>query len=316
MNAITENSNLIFERFNIFDFYLKNTDLKEESRKRYKVGLYYFMNFLIGRNVNSINEVSIEDIIDFKQSLLNSNYKLGTKNLYINSIKSFYSWGYNVGIKNLAKNIKSFGTYTEYTKEGIDVDGYNKILESIDTNTFFGKRNYLLIQILFLNGIRQISARKLRWSDFHIENINGQATIIARIQLKGRGITEKDIAISKKTENSLLNYRAYLENKYKNTFNDNWYVFGREGKPLTDVGIRRAVRDVLKDANVYNGTTITPHSLRHGIAKHLLKQTNNNINLVAEHLGHVGTANTKFYVDKEFKRQNMSNIKNNVLDMI
>ena len=67
--GLTENRNLIFEKFNVFDFYLKNADLKEESRKRYKVGLYYFMNFLLDRNINSINEVAIEDIIDFKQKL-------------------------------------------------------------------------------------------------------------------------------------------------------------------------------------------------------------------------------------------------------
>jgi integrase/recombinase XerC len=313
--GLTENRNLIFEKFNVFDFYLKNADLKEESRKRYKVGLYYFMNFLLDRNINSINEVAIEDIIDFKQKLYISNLKLGTKNLYISSVKSFYSWGYNVGIKNLAKNVKSFGTYTEFKKDGVTVDDYNKILENINKNTFFGKRNYLLIQMLFLNGIRQVSARKLKWSDFRIENLDDRATIIATIVLKGRGITEKDIAISEKTGKALLDFRAYLEDTHKNTFNDNWYVFGRNGKPLTDVGIRKVVRELLIKSNIHS-KTITNHSLRHGIAKHLLKQTNNNIHLVAEHLGHTNTESTKFYINKEFKRQNMSNVKTNILDII
>lgn len=291
-----------YKKFKELNLFLESIDIKVETKKRYKVGLNRFADLLIDRNIHTIQQVTVEDIIAFKEILVNDiTISDGSKYVYFSVVKSFFTWCYNIGIKNIAKSISLKYDDKYYKKEGIELEDFYKIANNIKTDTLKGKRNFALFLFLYLSGARQISARKLRWKDIRLEDVDGYAVVVANIVLKGRGLKTHEIPFNNKLKNAVMEYRNAIINKYGDLFNEDWFVFSTNGNPICEKTIRIAMTNAIKNADVYKKGKVTVHSLRHGIAQHLLRKTGD-INLVKEQLGHRDIGTTNIYLGMEQKK--------------
>ena len=141
------------------------------------------------------------------------------------------------------------------------------------------KRNRLIVEFLYSSGCRVSECVKLK-----TENLNFKERI-ASIQ-GGKGDKDRTIILSKEWLKHVKKYIA--RKKVKSVF-----VFSKKnGKPLSSDTIQKIVKVAAKKAGIQK--RVTPHTLRHSYATHLL-EAGENIRKIQELLGHSDLSTTQIY---------------------
>ena len=146
--------------------------------------------------------------------------------------------------------------------------------------TRFG-RNRLMLQFMYGSGSRVSEVVKLKIEDINFK----ERTAMIR---SGKGNKDRMIIISK---DWIIELKKYLKKKkIKSEF-----VFSKKnGKSLSTDTIQRIVRESTEAAGIKKH--ITPHSLRHSYATHLL-EAGTNIRYIQSLLGHSSLNTTQIYTN-------------------
>lgn len=140
-------------------------------------------------------------------------------------------------------------------------------------------RNRLLLQFIYSSGVRVSES-----VDMLLENINFKERM-GKVKA-GKGAKDRVIILSK---NWCKLAKKYVEKKKIKTP----YLFSKKnGKPLSADTVQRIVRYSAKKAGIQK--TVTPHTLRHSFATHLL-EAGENIRNIQELLGHANLNTTQIY---------------------
>jgi len=141
------------------------------------------------------------------------------------------------------------------------------------------KRDRLIVEFLYSSGCRVSEAVKLKE-----ENINFKERIGA---IKGgKGNKDRTIILSKEW---LRRIKKHVDRKRVKTP----YVFSKKnGKPLSTDTVQRIVKSAALKAGLLK--RVTPHTLRHSYATHLL-EAGENIRKIQELLGHNDLSTTQIY---------------------
>jgi len=158
-----------------------------------------------------------------------------------------------------------------------------------DLNTSTGRRDLLLLSLLYDTGARvseliDLKVRDVRLDDFPVAKLNG------------KGNKVRHVPLMKKTAALLKDYLA--ENRLNRPEKYDYPLFfNRQHQKLTRPGVTYILQKYT------DGNKVTPHVLRHSKAMHLL-QAGVNIVYIRDLLGHVDIATTETYAkaDTEMKR--------------
>lgn len=140
-------------------------------------------------------------------------------------------------------------------------------------------RNKIIVEFLYSTGVRVSEAVKLK-----IENINfDEGTAIVK---SGKGNKDRLVILSKKWG---FKMKKHIENRK----NQSDFLFAhKNGKPFSVDTIQKIVKTSAEQANITK--KVTPHTLRHSFATHLL-ENGENIRKIQELLGHSNLATTQIY---------------------
>ncbi|MBN1941389.1 MAG: tyrosine-type recombinase/integrase [Candidatus Diapherotrites archaeon] len=141
------------------------------------------------------------------------------------------------------------------------------------------KRNRLIIEFLYSSGVRVSEATKIQKEDLNFKERT------ARIRA-GKGDKDRTVLLSKDWVQKFKKYLAKRKTKSQ-------YVFAKKnGKPLSVDAIQRLVKKSAEKAGIQKH--VTPHTLRHSHATHLL-ESGVNIRTIQELLGHSSLSTTQIY---------------------
>lgn len=175
------------------------------------------------------------------------------------------------------------------TKEEIDT-----LLNVCDVSTLEGRRDYLMILLLYNTGIRVSEMVSIRKKDI-IKSDNGQYHLI----IMGKGRKERTIPLWKNTSKLLTQY--IKEHKISN---EDYLLSGRNIEHLTRTGVRYRidciVKEAIKNLPSLQNKSITPHVFRHSTAMGLL-QSGVDISTIAIWLGHETIETTHKYMVADMK---------------
>lgn len=147
------------------------------------------------------------------------------------------------------------------------------------------KRDRLIVEFLYSSGCRVSECIKLQ-----TENMNFKERI-ASIR-GGKGNKDRTIILSK---DWLKKIKTYIDRKKVKTP----FVFSKKnGKPLSSDTIQRIVKTAAGKAGILK--KVTPHTLRHSYATHLL-EAGENIRKIQELLGHSDLSTTQIYTKVSMK---------------
>ncbi|MBI5182879.1 MAG: tyrosine recombinase XerC [Nitrospinae bacterium] len=169
----------------------------------------------------------------------------------------------------------------------LSVDDIFHLLEIPDQRTFLGLRDRAMLEIFYATGIRVSELVSLNYDDLD----QG----LRFIKVKGKGNKERIVPFGKKAEEALNRYIDRLE-EIKRTkdwdIDKNGIFLNRKGGRLSDRGVRKIVDKYVRKGAITRH--ISPHSLRHTFATHLL-DGGADLRVIQELLGHVSLSTTQKY---------------------
>ena len=235
-------------------------------------------------SLEDIKEVNHSVIRSWIVSLMENKIKARSVNRKISTLKSFYKFLLREKILDVnpmhkiqsPKNPKRLPVFVEESK-------MNSLIEDISfENDFEGRRNFLIIEMLYSTGMRRIELVNLKESDINYYNHT--------IKVLGKRNKERLIPL---TPELIVLIKEYIEQRNKSIQVKNDFLFLTEkGNQIYPGAVYRVVKDALNKV-----TTLakkSPHVLRHTFATHLLNN-GANLNAIKELLGHANLAATQIY---------------------
>ncbi len=165
------------------------------------------------------------------------------------------------------------------------------LLEAPDRSTPSGRRDAVLFAVLYNTGARVSEITGLRVSDVLLDR--------ASLLLHGKGRKERVVPLWKSTASQLRAWLSRIERS------PDAHVFpNRTGKRLSRSGVEHRLRVAVSTATLrcpsLAAKRVSPHTLRHTTAMHLL-QAGADITVIALWLGHESTDTTHLYIEADLK---------------
>ena len=176
----------------------------------------------------------------------------------------------------------------------LNVKEINLLLNMPDTGKPLGKRNAAMLELLYAAGLRVSELVNLKFLDVNLE--------ACFVRVLGKGSKERVVPIGVYAKEKIDDYintaRPLL---LKNRISKYLFV-ARAGKPMTRQGFWKLLKQYAQQAKIKK--KITPHSLRHSFASHLL-EGGADLRAVQVMLGHVDISTTQIYthIAREHLRQ-------------
>lgn len=145
-----------------------------------------------------------------------------------------------------------------------------KLINSADT-----EKSRLIISLLYSSGLRVSELVNLKKDDLNVSENTGWVR-------KGKGSKDRLFVLSSSIVQSI---NEYLKDR------ENIYVFSKD-KPLTTRNIQKIIKTTSRRAGI--NKKVTPHTLRHSFATHLLEQ-GTDIRKIQVLLGHSSLSTTQVY---------------------
>ncbi|MGM0597177.1 MAG: tyrosine recombinase XerC [Myxococcota bacterium] len=168
----------------------------------------------------------------------------------------------------------------------ISVDRIFKLLEAVDLSTKYGVRDRAVLELIYGSGLRRSEAMNL-----NLEDLQEEDEVLMLMVRKGKGNKDRLVPTGQQSRKAL--------NKYLERRNE----FGRRQDPLPLFlncrGNRLSGRSIAKIVEKFRiktglGKNVTPHTLRHSYATHLL-EGGADLKAIQQLLGHENISTTQNY---------------------
>jgi integrase/recombinase XerD len=217
-----------------------------------------------------------------------------TSNRHLAALRSFARFVGEYGPENLPWAAQVFSiSFKRYARpqipylEKVEMDA---LLAAPDTDTRQGKRDYNMLLFLYNTGARASEAAQLKISDLQMHGARGENSFVT---LQGKGGKARLCPL---WPHAALQLTKLIGGRQ----NDQFVFLNRRSEPLTRFGIHalveRYTRQVAKQLPALNSKRVSPHTIRHTTATHLLR-AGVDINTIRAWLGHVSLTTTNMYAD-------------------
>ena len=251
----------------------------------FKVFLKYFPNI---KTVDDLNDELIDNFI-YEQSL--NDLKSSTISRRISTIKNFFLFLENEKIAtNLVKEV-ILPKKEKHIPTFLSIDEIKNLLSVFNETKPTEYRDKTMVLVMYSAGLRVSELINLEKRSINFEE--------KLITLKGKGNKERFVPLNYIALEYLNNYLS--QNKNNKVFSKSKYLFinKKDGKPLTRQYFFVELNKYAKRAGI--DKKISPHTLRHSFATHLL-ENGADLRVVQELLGHSKIETTQIYTHLSTKK--------------
>ena len=273
---IQEDSNLR----SFFDYLYIEKGLSQNTVQAYETDILSFLNWLTKTpNINYLN-LKEDNINKYIAYLFKSKLKSSSVNRKISSLKSLYLYLIK---KNILKNSPISEVITpkkeKYLPSSMSEDEVDRLLKSPNTSNKIEKRDKAMIEMLYATGMRISELVNLKLTDVDLQRC------VAKVF--GKGKKERLIPFG---EAALEALSDYISDRDKSVSKE--IFLSNRGKKLSRVAFWQRIKIYLIRENLKN--SISPHTLRHAFATHLLNR-GADLRSVQLLLGHSDLSTTQIY---------------------
>ena len=253
--------------------------LSKNTVSSYKNDISSFLSWLNKKQIN-YQQVSGKNINEFISNLFNSSLKSSSINRKISSIKHFYLF---LSKKKIIKYSPADEIETpkqeKYLPISMSEDEVEKLLSSPNSNRIIERRDKAMIEILYATGMRISELVNLKLTDIDFNR--------SVLKVFGKGSKERLVPYGEKAAEALDIYlRDRKRSDSKNVFLSN------RGSQITRGAFWQRIKIYIKRENLKS--SISPHTLRHAFATHLLNR-GADLRSVQILLGHSDLSTTQIY---------------------
>ncbi len=253
----------------------------------YSIDLDQFISFEENKDISLLKR---EDISDFINYLSSKGLKTSSIIRRSTVIRLFYVYLNKEKLIDVPLTGLYLPKNEKHLPSVLSTDEVDALLDCFDLTKEVEIRDKAMLETMYASGLRVSELLSLE-----LGNIN---FVQGYIKTKGKGSKERIIPIG---EFALEYLTLYIDKVRRcNVGYKTKYVFlNKEGKPISRQYFWRKVKEYALRANIY--TEISPHTLRHSFATHLL-ENGANLREVQEMLGHSKIETTQIYTHISTKR--------------
>jgi len=260
-------------------------ELSHNTIESYSRDLRQFNEYLNENRLNDLMDVNKTLIITYLMHLQKKGKSVATISRNIASLRCFYQYLLNEGMISKDPTINLQSPKQEKKLPSILTPKEVEILlEQPNLESSKGIRDKAMLELLYAAGIRVSELIALNVSDVNLD--------MGYISCSRDTSNERVIPIGKIAVDILNTYVSEHRGLLVKDPEENSLFVNYHGKRLTRQGFWKIVKSYTKKANI--NKKITPHTLRHSFAAHLL-QNGADLKSVQEMLGHSDISTTQIY---------------------
>ena len=263
-----------------FNFLIIEKGLSKNTVKAYETDIKGFIKWINKNNKQSLLNIKETSVNQYISYLFSLKLKSSSVNRKISSLKSFYLY-------LLKKKLIRHSPFSEvispkqekYLPASMSESEVEKLLNSPDASKEIEQRDKAMIEMLYATGMRISELVNLKITDIDMNR--------SVIKVMGKGSKERLIPFGESASEALFNYlKIRKDSSSKEVFISN------RGKKITRVAFWQRIKVYLLRENLK--ISISPHTLRHAFATHLLNR-GADLRSVQLLLGHSDLSTTQIY---------------------
>ena len=275
-----------------FIIYLHNVErTSENTEMSYRRDLIKVQHYMEEQGILDVKKISATNLNSYVLYLEKNHFSAATISRNIASLKAFYHFMFREGMvcEDVSERLKA-PRIEKKIPEILTTDEVIRLLEQPCGNSPKEIRDKAMLELLYATGIRVTELITLKTIDVNLQ----MGFIICRDATK-----ERVIPFGKEAKSALI---RYLDGTRATMIDDadSGYLFANcSGQPMSRQGFWKLVKSYAKKAGIT--TDITPHTLRHSFAAHLV-ENGADLRSVQEMLGHSDISTTQIYANMNHNR--------------
>ncbi|RLB82459.1 MAG: site-specific tyrosine recombinase XerD [Deltaproteobacteria bacterium] len=273
----------LFDRY--LNYLLVEKGLSEKTIESYSEDLSRYFAFLRQKGIKHVSDHDTDLILKHLLNLKDAGLSARSRARHLVTLRGFYRFLIN---EKLFKHdpVK----FIDLPKSGLklpdvlSVEDVENLLSIPDPNSPKGVRDSAMIELLYAAGLRVSELLNLR-----LMAVNMDACYVRVI---GKGAKERIVPMGLCAKEKIDHYIKFARPFFLKDLKSQYLFVARAGKPMTRQGFWKLLKRYALKADLRK--EITPHSLRHSFASHLL-EGGAGLRAVQMMLGHVDISTTQIY---------------------
>ncbi len=270
---------------NYMNYLAVEKGLSKNTLESYRRDLLKFIAFMNHNQISKPEEVDREALNIFIADLKKKGRATSTISRCIASIRSFFNYLLQEGLIDKNPTLELESPKLEKKLPRVLTTGEVDLLLAqpvIGENN--GLRDKAMLELLYASGIRVSELVSLNISDFDPR--------VGFLRCSGKGMKERIVPIGSLAINSVNDYLLRSRPRLLKSNGETSLFVNQHGNRMTRQGFWKILKKYARKSNI-NGE-ITPHTLRHSFATHLL-ENGADLRSVQEMLGHSDISTTQIY---------------------
>jgi integrase/recombinase XerD len=271
-----------------FNALLVEKGISATTEANYKEDLKLF--FLAFPEKKEVSDLHVSDLTDYMRKEAENNLSSSTIVRRLSSTRHFYAFLASEGYLDEEVGKIEGPEMAKKLPVVLSVEDVDALLDAPDVTTDAGMRDKAMLETMYATGLRVSELLGLRLQDVSL--VNHVVSVI------GKGNKQRSVPLSDFAQDYLEKYIRGPRSRNKG--HGSVYVFlNHRGGKLSRQYFFLQVKKYAAMAGVSNA--ISPHTLRHCFATHLL-ENGASLRAVQEMLGHANIATTQIYTEVSTKR--------------
>ncbi len=271
-------------------------NVSEHTLRNYASDLGQFHDYLAPEDPNTHTRTEIEigqidhiTIREWLSSLHAAQKKKTSVARKLAALRTFFQFLVREGIVELnPARLVSTPRLEKKLPVHLSIEDAVRFIETPDLETDLGKRDRAILELLYATGVRVSELTKLDLGDIDFKG--------KLLRVTGKRRKQRIVPFGEPALHALLNYmtvrNAFLHNAPLSDRDSNAVFLNYQGTRITTRSVGRMVdKYIAICAGIHN---ISPHSLRHSFATHLL-DSGADLRDIQELLGHARLSTTQIY---------------------
>ena len=259
--------------------------LSEKTLESYSRDLARYSAFLSANRIHAVSDEDTYPILKHMINLRDEGLSPRSRARHLVTLRSFYSFLHKEKVlsKDPAKLI-DFPKSGLHLPDTLTLSEVSALIDAPDRTTHRGIRDAAMIELLYASGLRVSELISLLVRDVNLE--------ASFVRVFGKGSKERVVPVGSYAREKIDFYLRYGRPYLLKGKTGDFLFVARENKPMTRQGFWKLLNRYADKAMI--GKSISPHTLRHSFATHLL-EGGADLRVVQIMLGHSDIATTQIY---------------------
>lgn len=272
-------------RDQFLDYLSVERGLSKNTIVSYGRDLGRFISYLESRHIGSLDKVTRTEIGDFLLRLKDNNLSAGSISRNLVAIKVFFRFLVSERLlKDDPSAIIDSPKLWKHLPDVLTIEEVEDLIAQPKPNSWMGIRDKAILELLYATGMRVSELAQLDLKDLNLDS--------GFIRCIGKGNKERVVPIGKKAVKSLQSYLEKIRPKLLKEKTNNKLFLTKFTTKISRQSLWKIIKRYARTAGIKK--RITPHTLRHSFATHLL-QRGADLRIVQEFLGHANISTTQIY---------------------